>query len=228
MRLVRFIDEGMVNHWDNISKRDVMETLQADCKEMLAYMMKKKIWFSRYYKGHNPGLRKVIPRVDRQPLDTPKYLHDMMDKIFFDKFGWRVRSSGVFTWPQDKYALHGGDPRGDAFFPIGKLQAVFDRTNDIEDLFLWVKEKWLDVRRTTKEGKNIPNFYKLGEIKDSDDPDHIEIRDRYFNIIKTELEKHYISDISKIGRANRSEVVWRCPAYYLLYIDQFREMVDEH
>ena len=227
MRLVKYINEGVVDYSKEIKNEEVMKTLRKDCKDILIFMERKKLWFSRYYQGRFSGLRKITPRTDRRPLDTPGYLHDMLDTFFNSKFGWKVRSEGVFTWPQDKYSIE-TDARGDAFFPIGKLHAVFDKSNEVQDLFLWLKDQWLEIKLDVKYdvGKKAPNWFKLGEPASLQDPMDLEMRDEYFKLIRSKLMQNYTSDLSKLGRANKSEVVWKCSAYYLLDVNQFREMVE--
>jgi hypothetical protein len=41
-------------------------------------------------------------RKNRKPLDTPLQIHNYWNNLFQKKFGWKVRSEGVFVWAVKK------------------------------------------------------------------------------------------------------------------------------
>jgi len=57
------------------------------------------------------GQRRFIanPRKDRTPTDMPKDVHEMLDFYFFDKFGWKPRSSALFVTGEYAQANEYGD-----------------------------------------------------------------------------------------------------------------------
>jgi hypothetical protein len=78
------------------------------------------------YRGSDKLIKdyKVItPRRDRKPLDTPIEIHRALDRLFYDKFGWYVRTEGVFAIGKRGSASEYGQPY--IMLPIGKFKYVW-------------------------------------------------------------------------------------------------------
>lgn len=74
---------------------------------------------------------KVIPRKRRAPKDTPKDIQTMLDKLFFQRFGWKPRSHGVFAAGFDTARYYGGQAY--AFFPVDGYECIW--SPKVDDLF---------------------------------------------------------------------------------------------
>lgn len=77
------------------------------------------------------GYDKVIPRDVRMPKDTPVEIHTVLDDEFKKKFGWRVRSQGVFATTSMDQAWNFGSYIYN-FFPCNGYKYVY--SDDIYDL----------------------------------------------------------------------------------------------
>ena len=61
-------------------------------------------------------------RDNRRPLDTPLWLHTVLDDWFYKKFKVRARSNALFCSFNDHLARNYGNVY--RVFPIGKYQAI--------------------------------------------------------------------------------------------------------
>lgn len=66
----------------------------------------------------------------RAPRDTPRNFHNSVDNILESKFGWRARSSSIFTNGSTLVADSYGEPC--AVFPVGKFKSLW--SPDVSDL----------------------------------------------------------------------------------------------
>ena len=112
---------------------EIVTVLKKDCSKFL------KEARGVFWRGSRTGtldprqhdIMKLSPRTDRQPRNTPKKVHDALDRYFLDEYGWKARSEGVFaTRSGDHAGVYG--PRW-MIFPIGNYKYVWSR--DIVDLF---------------------------------------------------------------------------------------------
>jgi hypothetical protein len=143
MRLQQYISEENKNIdkiWHNLSK---------DCKPFLKEMNKsipsgdKNALFYRGYDSFRSGaigLQKKKPRTNRQPKDTPRIVHKILDDAFYRVFKWSVRSEGLFTTSQTSYADNYGTLT--IFFPIGNYKYVW--SSKIKDLYYYIGEGNID------------------------------------------------------------------------------------
>jgi len=130
MRLTKFINERI----EIPNDKEVTELLLRKCGKWIkesngepAYrgMLGKKQW------------GKFNVRQDRQPKDSPKVYHEMMDKDFKKEFGWFARSAGLFvTGNEDTSDLY-GDPY--VIFPIDNFRYIWSQK--IQDLLQVLPEK---------------------------------------------------------------------------------------
>jgi len=82
-------------------------------------------------KSRTKSIIRVTPRQDRSPKDMPQFLQDELDAAFEKKFGWRPRSTGVFTTGNKNDAKSYGNSY--VFFPVGKYRYLYNPR--IQDLF---------------------------------------------------------------------------------------------
>ena len=62
-------------------------------------------------------------RKQREPSDTPLWLHNALNELFEKKFGWKVRD-GVFATHDTEVAQHYGDAVY-CIFPVGEFEYVW-------------------------------------------------------------------------------------------------------
>ena len=81
------------------------------------------------------GWFKDSVRKDRNPRDTPREIHYLLDDMFKDKFGVRARTNSIFCYNDHFKALQYGDPY--YIFPVGKYTAIW--STSISDLYIKLK-----------------------------------------------------------------------------------------
>ena len=88
--------------------------------------------------------RLISVRTDRQPMDTSRETQNMLDKIFFKKFGWKARSEGLFGTGNKSFASMYGRPH--LVFPVGQFKFIW--SPEIKDLYtdmierdMWIWER---------------------------------------------------------------------------------------
>lgn len=121
----------------------VIELIRRDCQPFLADRGTTNL-----FRGFNPRSKTVkevhtdlyigTPRADRQPTDSPMWLHNALDDMFMRESGKRFRSNGLFCTPlastANNYAV-GGKALG-AIFPIGKFDYAWSKAiNDAYQVF---------------------------------------------------------------------------------------------
>ena len=107
-----------------------VELIKRDCKPFLEEInipLYRGTW-NDYY------MAKLNRRRNRKPVDTYTEVHDILDNMFLEKFGWRARSEGVFV-NQDAQNYYGDNLH--LFFPIGKFKYLY--SNTIDDLYTYFK-----------------------------------------------------------------------------------------
>jgi hypothetical protein len=96
----------------------------------------------------------VKPRKDRRPLDTDRKVHNILNTIFEDMFGWPVRN-GVFVstdgnWDMTDMMFFAGGKYKYVYSPIisdlyrqGSEKTILDmlRDNDIDGIEEWIESK---------------------------------------------------------------------------------------
>lgn len=101
--------------------------IRKDCKKFRAELAGKGFYY-RFTKSHSTDtIMKLEPRRDRRPRDMMSYNQKLFDECFYDKFGWKPRSEGVFTLPDSPHTDNAGLRYGDKFifFPIGNYHYVW-------------------------------------------------------------------------------------------------------
>lgn len=110
-----------------------IDTVRSQCKPWLRAI--KGCGLKTIIRGYKPKDLVEIKstRKNREPVDTPREIHTSLDVEFFKKFGWKVRTEGLFVFP---IRVHGGYGNENGLvFPIGDFKFV--HAPKIRDLFLW-------------------------------------------------------------------------------------------
>jgi hypothetical protein len=133
MRLIKHLNEQSVDitHELNLIKQDCQPFIRQakPCKGLA--VRSATAWMSTNF-------IKKKTRKDRMPLSTPVNVHNMLDTLFVKRFGWKVRSGGVFTYGAEGYLY------SHYFFPIGKFRFVY--SPQVKDLYDYLIELKHDLR----------------------------------------------------------------------------------
>lgn len=88
--------------------------------------------------------REVPIRKDRRPRDSTQYVHDLMDAYFEEKFGEKIRSSGLFASGNISVARKYGTPH--FVLPVGKFK------------FFWAEFDGKPIKDTLGIARHIENM----------------------------------------------------------------------
>ena len=194
MRLQQYLTESQQ------TPEEIIDILHKDCSDYFKYIRYGVKSFRGSVSGP-PVWAKKTPRKNREPLNTDKDTHKLLDNAFKKKFGWKVRSEGVFATAHFDQAEDYGDPY--YFFPSNGFKMVY--SSDINDLYMYTGKK--DHIISTYGGmesyidQRIIPSYKQGGPKD----------------INKALQTF-------------NEVIFKCKFYYLVdtdFVTEFFDMVYE-
>ena len=200
MRFYRHLTEQ--NYY---SQEEVIEILQKNCSEYLKVLKslgsKEKILENMLYRGikgkdkyPEKGINKIKPRENRKPKDTPEEIHELLDDLFKRKFGWSVRSKGVFATSDVGNAKDFGIAF--PFFPADGFKFVY--TWDIEDLLTELDYQGI-IWQTS------PDTWEMRE-----DIDWEEVKTTLKSIVNSYTDKNLSNAIQ-----SRVEISFGCKFYYL-------------
>jgi len=131
MKFKKFLNEATLEKIEEAAKmiaRDCKPYLKENTivKTSVGYIFKSNGTLYRGCKGKVDVFKKITPRSNRIPVDITVDIHKRLDVLFKEKFGWKVRSEGVFTTGSKFVAgCYGGDDGGYIVFPIGKYKFVW-------------------------------------------------------------------------------------------------------
>jgi len=188
MRLQSYINEDET-YW----KKNI-ELIKKNCKpyiKLVKMFTDTSIGLYRGVTKKNGTFYKITPRKDRRPSTTNPVVHKVLDDIFYDKFGWKARSEGVFVTSNMDVASSYGVSY--LFFPIGKFD--FLCSIQIDDLFFAIDKFNLD-RIIIKSDK--PDWE--GKIRKKIEP-----------FILDNYEKNNTNWLF-----SGVEVMFRCKSYYIV------------
>ena len=165
MRLQNYINERTfivddMEYWPSPEK--MVKILKTKCSKFL----KESTFF--LFRGINDevqidegGYDIRTPRTDRTPLNTSRKVHKALDQYFFNKFGWKPRSNGIFVTRSQNDAEDYGYSH--IFFPVGNYEYVFSKY--VTDLFQksTILRKFLEEVRWNHIGNDDPLPIKFME-----------------------------------------------------------------
>lgn len=180
-------------------------TEQKDIKNLL----KNNKLFQEYIKNTQYILwratRKVIkeyeiitPRTNRKPKDTPLKLHELCDEMLYEKFGWWVRSEGVFATKNKADTFEYGYPY--VFIPYEPYKFVY--SPKIADFYAEIYETRHFI--SWKEQNIIQDYVKDG-VKEEE----------ALKILEKMLKTYTDKDI-KNAILYRNEIAFKCSKYILM------------
>jgi hypothetical protein len=171
------------------------ETIKKECSQFIKefdYLLFRGVILQ------SPLFRKYVPRTDRRPLDTPKEIHDILDAAFQKKFGWKVRSEGVFTTPSFTLSSVYGDSV--IFFPIDGYKYVFSKT--VSDVTTYLVDLGILSKDHTEKLFVDTQFTEEKAIE----------------IVSTYKDSSYKSE--------RTEIAFKCKEYYGIRVSLLRKMLN--
>jgi hypothetical protein len=122
--------------YDDEEFKEIISILENECKQFLDEVKEGKV--GPIFRGaknvddtYTKGLGVKVSRIDRTPLDTRKDVSEILDNCFEEKFGLKLRSSGVFASKLPMVASDYGRPY--LFFPIGDYEYFWNP--DVKDLY---------------------------------------------------------------------------------------------
>jgi len=164
MRFENYITEEYL--FEDFDTDRVFELVEKNCSDIFNVMKKNHNVLWRGVKTDtSSNIIEEVPRIDRKPRDTKQWLHDKLDDAFKVKFGWKVRSEGIFATSSIDFAKQFGKPY--MFFPFDGYKYVWnpyvrdltakiisvnidlDKLDDLE-LKMWATDRFLEI--------NKPNF----------------------------------------------------------------------
>ena len=115
---------------------EISSMVQRDCKPFLKELNGCKDLLYRGSRRRVNDISKVKSRLkNRTPSDTSEEIHNHMNKLFENEFGWPARN-GIFTTGDFKVTRFYGN--GYIFFPVGKYKYVW--SPDVQDFFTQLEE----------------------------------------------------------------------------------------
>jgi hypothetical protein len=201
MRLQTYINEEYeVDH--------VIKVLQRDCKKFIDFirLYKPTPFVYRGVTRANDDYTTKTTRTNRKPVDTPTDIHKVLDELFYEKFGWKARSEGAFTWTGSVK----GYGKMNLFFPIGDFKFVWSPK---------VKDLYVKLGTLNKERIDINRKHRM-------EPEKVKEAERL--LFKEKLVDTYVQNKNYTQAFNkRREIVWKCKGYHLVNIDYFEQHKDK-
>jgi len=130
-----YLGEGQAPGLDD-DLPNLIDVIKRDCAPFLKQGGSKPLWrgmrsqststaLNVQVNGREIFLYTKLVRQDRKPLSTSTKMHAIIDDYFYEKFGLRARTQGVFGYGQEgrKYVEEFGEPY--AVFPIGDFKYVW-------------------------------------------------------------------------------------------------------
>ncbi len=190
MRLYEYISDKseIMAREDDATLDEILTLVERDCKKFI----KETAGFLFRATNRQLGtpIKKMKQRTNRRPVDTSRRVHEMADKAFQKKFGWKVRSEGLFTATRPSMTEGYGMNRY-LVFPIGDFDYVWSEEH--YDFFISQSELHSRVKR------------ELGKPNAKLEQKHVnELIDEYTD---KNLKKAFRDRMAR-------EVVLRCPNGY--------------
>lgn len=167
MRLIRHLNEQtpflMKKGPTELEQNQLLELIHKECKPWLREIgsFDIKTIPNPVFRGVSDNIRlyrvkKGTRKVDRIPKLTQKEVFEIFDKAFAERFGWWVRSKGIFTGSDYVAGSYGSQSY--VFFPMGKYRYVWSTK---------YTEVWKNL--TTPGNWNVmPNFMRKEHLEEQE------------------------------------------------------------
>ncbi len=207
---------------------DIVDILNEDCKPILNVLKKYdyKYFLYRGSRSIADNFQKITPRKNRKPLNTPIKLHNILDKMFQKKFGWKARSEGVFAagqlYPLDEYGP------SYLFFPIGNFKYVW--SPEIEDLYEEFDIDTLNWFKGSGYKSDILYQYYNDYMADNVTVDVEDLltfeqwveknidglEKDFIEIVENKLNSYTNKGLDKVLKIGTIEIMFKCKDYYMV------------
>jgi len=150
-------------------------------------------------------IQKLTVKRNRRPTDTPLHLHRVADDWFFDNFGWRGRSAGLFCTGSKTQARGYGDVH--AVFPVGDYEIIWSPR--VKDLY---REAESAFKVASQAVRSTRNFEDEAELKN-------EVMDQSAELLIHTLDHSSYRDGELIGGLRAmNEIMVNCDEYYAVKV----------
>jgi len=214
MRLISYMNEQLKANTVN----DVLAIVQKDCKQAITQFRKNRYLLYRGTTsiGDNNLIVKKTLKKNRKPQDIGKGTHKILDKFFFEIFGWKARSDSVIC-TNNIYNAENFSDFVYVVFPIGRFRCIWypNSPDFIENIPTYCE---FDNITNDREMENLRNHYNKYEKYD-DDKIEIEtiseFRIKILNKLKSIVKNCKTGDLNRISDDN-VEIMMNCKEYYLI------------
>lgn len=183
MKFYNFMNENAL-----IEFHEIQPIIKKNCSEILNVYKKTKKIFYRGIPKYNI-FKKIVPKTNRKPLNTPIKLHKFIDSILFERFHWKPRSEGIFATSNYMVAAAYGNPY--IFIPLNGYKFVYNK--DVVDLYKSFKTLYISDTNIINDINKIKNdVYVLKMLND------------------------YTNKNLRLAIINDVEIMFKCSAYYIL------------
>ena len=137
MRLKNYLTEGPQYRYDPPTLRGILEK---ECKTMLKMYLSRKplLWRGTLKAGGQTWIEKKSHlEKGRKPVDTPQWIHNELNKMLKQKFGWPVRDGIPATISQKQAEYYGGG-KAHVFFPTDPFKYAY--FSEASDYYMWFSE----------------------------------------------------------------------------------------
>ena len=191
-KFYKFINEE--SDWEQVVK-----SLEKRCMPFL------KEFDGPIYRGYNKGIQgkmsRKATRKDRKPRFIPEDVHNEMDNVLYDMFGWYPRSNGVFTGSEGvarEFATN--ISKVYLFFPVGNYEYIW--TEQYPDIYMLYDE----LSRAAKVGDYEPDTYE-------------QVKQQLFDNVRNFYHEKYLNKM--IINHRDFEAIFNCESFYLVDTDIF-------
>ncbi len=169
MRLKTFIvKEGISDKLQRINIEKIVKKCSQYFEEFGSATQNGYFFWRGTYSCPNK-ICKIIPRKNRKPTDTNIQVHEMVDDLFYEKFGWKPRSEGVFTSPDINIA--DGYGKTYIFLPANGYKYVYSTKTLHEDMYASIGSLYSDEYGTDSSSEDFEdewsNMYEPASIPSS-------------------------------------------------------------
>jgi len=179
MRLKKYIIET-VDIGNRVSFEELLDILWRKCNPFLKDLLRPG-WNGEFlYSGRNKTQDVFIGKVrsNRKPSDTNEKIHEILDEIFYDQFGFNARSNVIFCTGSYSEAADYGNVY--IIFPMNKYKFVYSDT--IRDLY--------NIVRTDGAGRD--NIQSFDDFRESRLEDYTE---EARSVLERSYEDQYSEDL---------------------------------
>ena len=224
MNLHQYIVEATLSQPDRNKFEVIWKSLWKECQPFLKEIKKmggqKHHFIWRGTDNTIGDFKRVKPRKNRYPKDTPQELHEKIDSAFYQKFKWYPRSEGVFTSGSKGQAKAYGTRY--LFFPVGKYKFIW--SNDIDDLYSRFENEG-HAHEFDEGDANYDWEWKYGEGKEGtwyyDDNDTDE---HDYGAAEDEVKENILDDPDDF---DDSLMGWQPDIQFEEYIDEIRRDYED-